>query len=101
MDDIKFFKNISADDLKYIGDDEELKENPFYDKFSTAEQKQRDKYITTLLESYVSNYQNKTKKNEDYKDTLFKGFLTCTNNIIYSFWCVCNIFLVQFKKYRL
>lgn len=78
MDDNKFFENISTDDLKYIGDDEELKENPFYDKFSTAEQKERDKYITTLLESYVVNYQNKTKKNKEYKDTLFNGFLTWT-----------------------
>jgi len=74
LDDTKFFENIRIDDLKYIGDDEELKENPFYDKFSTAEQKQRDKYITTLLESYVINYKNKTKKNKDYKEKLFNGF---------------------------
>ncbi|WP_314965488.1 hypothetical protein [Oribacterium sinus] len=106
MDDNKFFENISTDDLKYIGDDEELKENPFYDKFSTAEQKERDKYITTLLESYVVNYQNKTKKNKEYKDTLFNGFLTWTKiSLIAFFVCViyflCNLRNLDSKEYIL
>ena len=94
MDDTKFFENIRIDDLKYIGDDEELKENPFYDKFSTAEQKQRDKYITTLLESYVINYKNKTKKNKDYKEKLFNGFLTWTTMSLVAF-LVCVFYFLH------
>ena len=74
FDDISF-DDISFDDLEDIPDHQELNKDPFYDKFSTSEQKKRDGYVTTLLKSYVSSYKNKTIENAKYKRIFFYGIL--------------------------
>lgn len=93
FDDVDF-NDITFNDLEDISDDQELNENPFYDKFSTAEQKQRDKYVTTLLKSYVYNYENKTILNMKYKGKLFHVFLilTCILTLIFSA-CIVYVFV--------
>ena len=102
FDDISFddisFDDIRFDDLENIRDDLELNENPFYDKFSTAEQKQRDRYVSNLLRSYVCNYENKNRMNTKYKSKLFYGFLILTG-ILTLIFSVCIVYvLVNLKN---
>lgn len=98
LDDVNFddiFGDISDDvndDFKCIQNNQELIDNPFFDKFSTYEQKQRDKYVSALLKSYVSNYENKIKKNMAYKGALFYVFLTLTAlSTLIFIGCICYL----------
>lgn len=45
----------------------------FEDKFTTKEQKLRDKEITRLLQHYVTTYQNKSKTSPKYKLAIMIG----------------------------
>ena len=102
-DDINFdninFDEVSddiSDDVndyfKFIQNNRELNANPFFDKFSTYEQKQRDKCVSTLLKNYVSNYENKIKKNMAYKSALFYVFLTLTAlSTLIFLGCICYL----------
>lgn len=54
-----------------ISDRDKLDES-YNDKYSTDQQKERDKIITRLLRCYVDTYDDKRKRNKTYKDQLFE-----------------------------
>lgn len=44
---------------------------PYFDKYFTAEQQERDRLVSHLLKLYVENYERKTRSNNVYKAILF------------------------------
>ncbi len=54
-----------------IADSNESLNTQFTDKYTTDEQKKRDREITKLLKSYTDNYIAKSKSNRTYKRIIF------------------------------
>ncbi len=70
-DYLDLISEIGPDSFSVSRDNSQLDNNPFYDKYQTAQQKRRDLYISKLLANYVNHYKAKTKSNHWYKVVLF------------------------------
>ncbi len=71
---------------------------PFVDKFTTSQQKARDKEITRLLRLYVNAYEHKTKSNKWYKRILFiLSIAIIAAFAIALLWFVTHF--ISFRKY--
>lgn len=70
-----FQDTVDSLDQRYVRDEKNL---GFRDRYATDEQNMRDKQITRLLAAYVSTYEDKVRKNKEYRSNILWTCITIT-----------------------
>jgi hypothetical protein len=70
-----FQDTLDSFDRRYVQSEKNL---GFRDKYATDEQNMRDKQITRLLEAYVDTYEDKVRKNKEYRSNILWTCITIT-----------------------
>ncbi len=71
--------------MKRIESDNDKELNPYIDRFTTNQQKERDKNITELLKLYVQAYRYKNISNKWYKNILFVACISILITFVIAF----------------